>query len=420
MGTRPAITPPGRPRGLATKEPPVVSPGSPDTVFAPPRAAPTTTLPRVRPPRLALRSGSTPVEMSSFTCQALAEKEPQTLGVTYWFDAAPNGARYTVRVHISGRLREQPAAGQSKTFTTLATVDDVVPGSGRIAVTTRVPNLPHGTWDVTATPVEPAPQDSPADWMSVTDPRLPSGTAVGTTAFGPVVNVLAPGARLGAWPALVGTGTALALVIQGLLAQRLGLPIPRLLALSLLTCLLGLLGAKTYYVATHPRGRRTFLTPGMSIQGFVLAAVATLFGGSLLLGLSPGLVLDSTAPGLLLGMMVGRFGCLLGGCCAGRPTSSRWGVWSSDRRLGVRRVPVQLLESSLSGVVGALTLAAVLLVGASAGGLVFIAGFAAYTAGRQLLFPLRGIPRATAHGPMVMLGSASLVALAATAALFMH
>jgi len=226
--------------------------------------------------------------MSSFTCQALAEKEPQTLGVTYWFDAAPNGAPYTVRVHISGRLREQPAAGQSETFTALATVDDVVPGSGRIAVTTRVPNLSHGTWDVTATPVEPAPEDLPADWMSVTDPRLPSGTAVGTTAFGPVVNVLAPGVRLGAWPALVGTGTALALVIQSLLASRLGLPIPRLLALSLVTCLLGLLGAKTYYLATHPRERRTFLTPGMSIQGFVLFAVATLFGGSLLLGFVAG------------------------------------------------------------------------------------------------------------------------------------
>jgi len=358
--------------------------------------------------------------MSSFTCQALAERDPQTLGVTYWFDAAPNGAPYTVRVHLSGRLREEPAPGQSGTFTALATVDDVVPGSGRIAVTTRVPNLAHGTWDVSATPVEPSPQNSPADWMPVTDRRLPSGTAVGTTVFGPVVDVLAPGVRLGAWPALVGAGTALALVIQGLMASRLGLPIPRLLALSLVTCVLGLLGAKTYYLATHQRERRTFLTPGMSIQGFVLVAVATLFGGSLLLGLSPGLVLDATAPGLLLGMMVGRFGCLLGGCCAGRPTSSRWGVWSSDRRLGVRRIPVQLLESSLSGIIGALALAAVLRVGNGAGGLVFVAGIATYTAGRQLLFPLRGIPRTTAYGPMVMLGSASLVALAATATLLMR
>jgi hypothetical protein len=58
----------------------------------PPRAAPTTTLPRVRPPRLALRSGSTPVEVSSFTCRGLQDVEPQALGVTYWFDAAPDGA----------------------------------------------------------------------------------------------------------------------------------------------------------------------------------------------------------------------------------------------------------------------------------------------------------------------------------------
>jgi len=226
--------------------------------------------------------------------------------------------------------------------------------------------------------------------------------------------------RLGAWPALVGAGTVLALVVQSLLAQHLELPLQRLIPLSLVTCLLGLLGAKTYYLATHPQERRSFLTPGMSIQGFVLAAVAALFGGSLLLGLSPGPVLDSAAPGLLLGMMVGRFGCLLGGCCAGRPTSSRWGLWSSDRSVGVRRVPVQLLESSLAGVVAALALYGVTVFGASAGGLVFVAAIAAYTAGRQLLFPLRGIPRTTAHGPKVMMGSASLVSLAATTVLFLR
>jgi len=219
---------------------------------------------------------------------------------------------------------------------------------------------------------------------------------------------------------VVGAGAALAVFIQSLHAQHLDLPLQRLLPLSLVTCILGLLGAKTYYLATHPQERRSFLTPGMSIQGFVLAAVAALFGGSLLLGLSPGPVLDSAAPGLLLGMMVGRFGCLLGGCCAGRPTSSRWGVWSSDRSLGVRRVPVQLLESSLAGVVGALALYGVTLFGTSAGGLIFVAGVAAYTAGRQVLFPLRGIPRTTTHGPKVMLGSASLVSLAATTALLLR
>jgi len=383
-------------------------------------AAPTTTLPRVGPPRLALRTGSSLVEVSSFTCGVLEEVEPQALGVTYWFDAAPEGTPYSVTVQISGRLRGKPAADQCGTFTVVGAVHDVVPGSGRIAFTTRVPDLQHGTWDVTAIPVQPAPEGSAEEWMPVIDPRQPSGTAFGTTALGGVVAVLAPGVRLGAWPALVGTGAALALVLQSLLGHRLGLPVQRLLPLSLVTCLLGLLGAKGYFLATHPKERRSFLKPGMSIQGFVLVAVATLLGGSLLLGLSPGPVLDVTAPGLLLGMMVGRFGCLLGGCCAGRPTSSRWGVWSSDRTVGVRRVPVQLFESSLAGVVAALAFFEVILFGTSAGGLVFVAGIAAYTGGRQLLFPLRGIPRTTAHGPKVMLGSASLVALAATAVLFLR
>jgi len=256
--------------------------------------------------------------------------------------------------------------------------------------------------------------------MAVTDPRLPSGTASGTTALEPFVRVMAPGARLGAWPALVGTGTVLALVIQSLLAPGLGLPLSRLLSLSLVACILGLLGAKGYYLATHPHERRSLLTSGMSVQGFVLVAVATMLGGSLILGLSPGPVLDSMAPSLLLGLMVGRLGCLLGGCCAGRPTSSRWGVWSSDRSLGVRRIPVQLFESSLAGVLGAIALVAVSLLGARGGGLVFVAAFAAYTAGRQLLFPLRDIPRAITRGPVVMLTSGSLVALAATAVLLLR
>lgn len=385
-----------------------------------PTVAPTTTLPPMSPPRLALRSGITPVEVSSFTCQGLEDREPQALGVTYWFDAAPDGDPYTVTVHLNGHLRGHPPPGHRGTFSVIDTLHNVVPGSGRVAVTTRVFELAHGTWDVTATPVQPAPEGARPTWVPVIDPRLPSGTASGTTAFQPVVRSRAPGVRLGAWPALVGTGTLLALVVQSLFAQRMELPLQRLLPLSLLACVLGLLGAKAYYLATHPRANRGLIGPGMSVQGFVLVAVATILGGSVLLGLPPGPVLDATAPGLLLGMSVGRLGCLLGGCCAGRPTSSRWAVWSSDRRVGVRRIPVQLLESSLAGIAGAMAVLAVLGLGTSAGGLIFIAAVASYIAGRQLLFPLRGIPRATHHGRVIMLVSAALVAVTATVALLLR
>lgn len=65
----------------------------------------------------------------------------------------------------------------------------------------------------------------------------------------------------------------------------------------------------------------------MCIQGFVLGAIAVLLIGSRIAGQRPGVTLDITSAGLLFGMTIGRFGCFFGGCCAGRPTSSKWGLW---------------------------------------------------------------------------------------------
>lgn len=129
--------------------------------------------------------------------------------------------------------------------------------------------------------------------------------------------------------------------MQALLAFQAGLPVAGVFWLSLVASLVGLAGAKLYYVlgplvkGDLPTGL-SMLTGGMCIQGFVLGAVATLVIGAPVADLALGPLLDVTAPALLFGMTIGRFGCLLGGCCAGRPTASRWGVWLSDRRLGMR------------------------------------------------------------------------------------
>lgn len=139
----------------------------------------------------------------------------------------------------------------------------------------------------------------------------------------------------------------------------------------------------------------------MSIQGFVLAAVFTLVGGALATGVPVGAALDVTTPGLLLGMMVGRPGCFFGGCCAGRP--------SSDRVVGVRRVPVQLMESAVAGVLAAGSAAVLLALAHPADGVVFLMGVGAYTFARQLLFPLRAIPRSTSYGRAVVMTSTAVV-----------
>ena len=339
----------------------------------------------------------------------MRDVEPQGLGLTYWFDAARTGAPYPVSVRFTGRrLTSDADSGERRTFEVVQTMERVLPGSGRIALSARIPGITSGEWQVTATPLA-TKGDTPAG--AVGSAAMPTGSATGRTAFLPAVRVLAPGVRVGAWPALVGLGAAIALAVQAALAGHRGLPAGRLLAVSLVASLLGLIGAKAYYVLTHRQETGGVLRAGMSVQGFVLVALSTVVLGSLLAGVLVGPALDVSTPGLLLGMTVGRLGCFFGGCCAGLPTASRWGIWSSDRRVGVRRIPVQLMESAWAGVLAAATSSVVLTVDPPVGGLILVAGLAAYIAGRQLLFPLRGIPRATTWGRVTTLVLA-LVALA--------
>ena len=363
-------------------------------------------------PALARSAPQGPLEITSWTCQAVQDVQPQGLGVTYWFDAAATGDPYPVSVRFTGRrVSPSDASGEPDTFQVVQTLNRVIPGSGRVALSARIPGVTAGEWEVTATPL--TADGGGRATTGTTSATMPAGTATGRTAFLPVVRVLAPGVWVGAWPTLVTLGAAVALLVQVALAGHRELPVGRLLAVSLLACLLGVIGAKAYYVLTHPRGTGGVLRAGMSIQGFVLVALGTLVLGSRLADVPVGPALDVSTPGLLLGMTVGRLGCFFGGCCAGLPTASRWGIWSSDRRVGVRRIPVQLMESALAGALAVLALTAVLSIDPPVDGTVLVAALAAYIAGRQLLFPLRGIPRATTWGRLTTLVVA-LLALTVT------
>jgi phosphatidylglycerol---prolipoprotein diacylglyceryl transferase len=348
----------------------------------------------------------------SFGCDTLTGADPQGLGLTYWFDAAPDGEPYPVTVRFIGQHTEasQDQAPANDTFDVQSAIHQVIPGSGRVAMTTRVLDLAPGQWRVTATPIsDPPRQDSGPSGPNTQQPALPRGSATGTTTFAPVARVRAPGVRLGAWPAFVGVGAVVALITQALLAGHHRLPALTLLVISFVASLLGVVGAKAYYLAGHREEKNGLLLSGMSIQGFVLVAVATVLLGSLAFGIPVGRMLDVTAPGLLFGMSIGRPGCFLGGCCVGIPTASRWGLWSSDREVGVRRIPVQLIESASTGTVAVVAMLAVLLTYPATGGLIFVVAIAANTFIRQLLFPMREIQRATAHGRALTMAVTALV-----------
>ena len=102
-----------------------------------------------------------------------------------------------------------------------------------------------------------------------------------------------------------------------------------------------------------------------------------------------GRFVDASSPGLFLGIAIGRTGCFLTGCCAGRVTRSRWGIWSSDRRVGARRIPAQLLESATGLILGAAALVALLVLRPPVDGLIFLTGLLLYTLARRMLLRLR-------------------------------
>jgi phosphatidylglycerol---prolipoprotein diacylglyceryl transferase len=93
---------------------------------------------------------------------------------------------------------------------------------------------------------------------------------------------------------------------------------------------------------------------------------------------------DAASFTLLIGIAFTRIGCVMHGCCAGRPTSGRVGVWLPDHRgLWQRRVPTQLLEAAWATLV--LTGAFIAHAGRPAAGAVFFGALAASGAGRLLL-----------------------------------
>ncbi|WP_158019684.1 prolipoprotein diacylglyceryl transferase family protein [Mycolicibacterium rhodesiae] len=304
----------------------------------------------------------------------MLEQLPQVLVVTHWGQAEGR----PIPLRITGWRRTGAADNLATRFERLATVPSLPAGSGRFGYTVSVPNLPGGDWEVRT--------ERTGGWRTGQRPqRSVVRTRPAQLAYGPAVKVWS-------WPAMVLAGAALALVAQALLLARSDANVAAGVMVSVGSCLVGFAGAKAWYLVSAGKPIRRFLTGGVCIQGFLLAALTTLAIGGALTGIGAGELLDATTPGLFLGMAVGRPGCFFTGCCAGRPTASRWGLWSSDRTIAARRIPVQLWEAAAALVIGLTSLAVLLLGGLPIAGSVFVAAIATYTGVRQLLFPLRADP----------------------------
>lgn len=334
-------------------------------------------------------------------CAVLNELGVEGLAPTYSFQAPDTGGVFDLSVRFVGRRHD--VTGEPAPRDRFERVERVkgLPANGEsVALTTRVHNVNAGDWRVVAEPL-----DETGAGTQLPPRVIEINSLVAPLAQGPRV-------RPWSWPILVGLGAVLALTVQSWLASRIGIGFLTVLALSVVGCLLGFVGGKLWYLGLHRKPLSQFMNAGACIQGFLLAALSVLAGGAAIMGLGVGDVLDVTAPGLFLGIAVGRPGCFLTGCCAGRPTASAWGLVSSDRRVAVRRIPVQLLEALSGLVIGAAGLGVVLFAARPVPGALFVASVAAYTLVRQLLFRLR-VETRTSKGRLWTMFVSGAVLLAA-------
>ena len=171
--------------------------------------------------------------------------------------------------------------------------------------------------------------------------------------------------EIGSWP-VYSYGVLLALAyLAGLQlavvrARRAGVNATRVMDLGIYLIIAALVGAKLMLVAVdfeyfrqQPRELLSLVRAGGVFYGGLLGALGVGLWLVRRYELPVWTTADLYAPGVALGHVVGRFGCLLAGCCYGRPTDAAWGITFTNPAaaanvgtpLGVPLHPTQLYDA---------------------------------------------------------------------------
>lgn len=348
---------------------------------------------------------------------ALERAQREVLTVSVWAERGLPAGESTAVVRLQGRrLDIEGKPGPADRFVREETV--VLPErSGPFSLSVRIDHVNPGTWSVKAemlpgrtaraaagrrATAKPLPLELVSwSWRHWRRPAAPAEHVQTGTAL----LARRPGIVPAGWAMFVFAGIIAGLLLQAGLASSRSMSLGAVYAVSSAAVIAGAVGAKAWYLLLERRRGRW---DGWAVQGFVAGMLLVVLVLVPLVGLGRGAYLDVTAAPLLLGMAVGRLGCFVAGCCGGRPTCARHGVWSSDRRIGVRRVPTQLAESLLALVVAAASYVLVTRGDPATEGAVFLAGVAAYTLGRQVVLRYRAEARHTTIGSRLTTVAAAL------------
>jgi len=121
-------------------------------------------------------------------------------------------------------------------------------------------------------------------------------------------------------------------------ARTRGLDEARVLDLGIYIIISALIGAKLLLLVTDyqtfkndPRELLTLARSGGVFYGGLILAVVVALWYIGRVGLPLWTTCDVFAPGIALGHVIGRFGCLFAGCCYGKPTTMPWGITFTDQ-----------------------------------------------------------------------------------------
>ncbi len=323
------------------------------------------------------------------SCQCAGSGAAAVLLLTYWCDSGLIKKSTSRVLQVTGHCLDTESATElPSTFTLAESLTEAADCAGPVAITTRASGLRPGRWKVFA-------GLSGDDQVQVWSGTLPDRavilgdkaleTRIGAARY---TSTHRPGLIHSAWMYLVAAGTLIALVLQAVVFAQRNIPLVPAGIVLLFSIAAGSAGAKCWFILKYRSRWSRFPKAGMCVQGFLLAATATAIASLLVAHLPVAVFMDAASPGLFVGLSIGRVGCFFVGCCAGRASKSRWAVWSSDGRLGMPRVPTQLLEAASCFLIGWMAL--FLQERLVAPGLIFLLGWGLYTVVRELIiFPRR-------------------------------
>ena len=160
-----------------------------------------------------------------------------------------------------------------------------------------------------------------------------------------------------------GVFVAFGFLVVLLVAVRIGkkerIPAQRIMDMGFIIILSAIVGSRAMYVLmniphyrSHPWDIFKIWEGGLVFSGGIIVVIPTIAWYVRRHHLSFWSICDLWAPAVALGQGIGRIGCLMAGCCYGKPTDLKWGiVFTHPRSLAPLNLPLHPTQiySSLSG-----------------------------------------------------------------------